>query len=196
MDIEIFKKEIRFAVSSITGRDSITASYGKSVMACFGFFDEENNYIQKASDSVIMSTLKKAPMAYCGSKTFPEPNFWKQLKRNSQRDENVNKGKTTYEYNEATDEERDAIAEHANRIALDFESKTKSYRDDERPSLYTAKVKRYKQYVTDKLVRVDDDTHVLHSQWILREQALQQSLNYHCPVEWLERREIIFVQPK
>ncbi len=76
-----------------------------------------------------------------------------------------------------------ALAEH-------FESLTKSHDDKEKPNFYTAKVKRYRQYVADQLVRVEDKTHVLHDQWIFRKQAVQQGLNFHCPEKWLEEREI------
>ena len=86
----------------------------------------------------------------------------------------------------ATDEKMVAMAEQAREIAKKFDAMTKSAKgEEEKPNLYTAKVKRYRKYVADKLVRVDCDTHVLHSQWILREQALQQCLNYHDPVKWL-----------
>lgn len=91
---------------------------------------------------------------------------------------------------DATEEHRNKIAEQARSIADHFESITKSFTDSAKPNLYTAKVKRYRQYVKDNLVRVDDDTHVLHSQWILKKQALEQSLKYHCPVSWLEERGI------
>ena len=92
--------------------------------------------------------------------------------------------------NDATAEQRQAMAEQARGIAEHFESITKSHKDGEKPNLYTAKVRRYKQYVRDKLVRVADDTHVLYSQWILKEQALQQCLEYDCPIQWLEARGI------
>jgi len=90
-----------------------------------------------------------------------------------------------------SEQQRQEMAKQAHSISEKFRSMTKSMNGEEdKPNLYTEKVKRYKQYVIDKLVRIDDDTHELYSQWIMRAQAQQMNMEYHCPVKWLQERGV------
>jgi len=194
------KNKIKFAYSSLTGKDSISGNYGRGIMGVFGHFDDKGVFAQKSNDEVVEATLKSAPMVYSGSKSIPELSFWKNLRSSKQRDYNVKNNIVANEYVKPTEGEKTEIAIQARGITEKFESMTKSFTDDEKPNLYTAKVKRYRQYVADKLVRVDQEAefvdgvhvpaHALHSQWILKAQALNMCVKYHCPVEWLTERGI------
>jgi hypothetical protein len=90
-----------------------------------------------------------------------------------------------------SDLQRLDMANQAREISNKFASMTKELKgEEEKPNIYTEKVKRYKQYVVDKIVRVDDDSHPMYNEWILREQAESQGVKFHCPVMWLQERGV------
>jgi hypothetical protein len=60
---------------------------------------------------------------------------------------------------------------------------------DENPNLYTKKFNRYKQYVKDGLVRVEDSSSKLFQTWIPRAQATMAGVAFHDPAKWVKRRE-------
>ncbi len=82
-------------------------------------------------------------------------------------------------------EDREAMAKQAREIAEHFESLS-TKEENKKPNLFTEKVARYKQYAKDGLVRIDDDSHVLYSQWVPKAQG--EGINTHCPAEWLKLR--------
>ncbi len=147
--------------------------------------------LKQYDNNTVVAVLKRGIDTYDNNyATYPSKPFWRSMISDIRRVQRMSDGTHEEKYKKPDDAEREAADAQARGIVEHFESLTKSHDDKEKPNFYTEKVKRYRQYVADQLVRVEDKTHVLHDQWIFRKQAVQQGLNFHCPEKWLEEREI------
>lgn len=186
MTMKELGERIKRAVSGITGDDTVSREYGNQIASLFC-----NGGKVVAVDSVIISTLDSAPRVYDGKTKLPNGSFWKKLKAHNQRTWNVEHGVQTYEYNAPSKEDRTGMAEQAKEIAERFANMTKGGEIEEKQNMFTKKVRRYRDYAKDGVVRVDKYDHALHSQWVMRKQAIELNLPFHDPIEWLNERGIV-----
>jgi len=82
-------------------------------------------------------------------------------------------------------EDRESVAKQAREIFEHFQSLS-TKKDDKKPNMFTEKMKRYKQYAKDGLVRIEDCNHALHNMWVPKIQA--EGIESHCPATWLKKR--------
>jgi len=189
MEMKELKDRILGALSAITGEDPsyISSENQNQVLNVFASKQANGTFKVTTPDEVIIKTLDRAPMEYYGSTKVPQPTFWKRVKQDVQSSWRAKNKEKPWDNYTKTAELSESEKEKMNTIFRDFEKKysVQKEKDKTKPFYFTKKIERYKQYIQDDLVRIDDEGSSLYNQWIKRDSALQQCLSFHDPKMWL-----------
>ena len=164
---------VRRSLQEITGEKDILSAKGASLMALL----ENCNY------ETAQKILKKGCIAYEGMKKYPSTSFWRSIKIDVLRVEEMQKPKPKPKI---ADEETERVKQIAKYNAEKFAPKKAV---GENVSLLEKKLARYRKYIQDDLVRVEERGHSLDQKWIPRKQAHSIGVEYHDPVEYMEARK-------
>jgi len=168
--------EVRKALQIITGSKDIQSSNGNKLYEIVKKFD-----IDTARE-----VLEIGANSYDNSfHKYPSASFWNGIKNEVLRKRRVWSAKAEVS-NKQPEEERSRVQQMAREAMKKFASPSKK---GEEQNLYSKKFARYKKYVEDDLVRVEDQKSDLFQKWVPRKQATMAGVYYHDPVDWVKQRE-------
>lgn len=119
---------------------------------------------------------------------YPKPYFWKQIKKEVMRKKIAFAPEKIIPKDRPSEEERFAVQKKAAELAEMFAPKKK---ESEEANLYSKKFQRYKKYIDDDLVRIEDPESVAFQNWVPRKKAVDAGLCFHDPAKWVQKRELM-----
>ena len=176
---ELLKNAVRVTLQSLTGKVGINNSSGQDLL----------NLLKNNTHIDFKEVLQRGRELYDGATLYPRLSYWGKVVQDVARSRRI-KGHSLVESDRPSDEERARVEAMAKDLADKFAFES----EGNNKNLLTEKVKRYRQYVKDDLVRVDDYRSELNSTWIFRSQAVGSELKFHCPKAWLDKRDIVCEQ--
>jgi len=168
--------EVRKALQIITGSKDIQSSNGNKLY----------EIVKKLDIDTAREVLEIGADSYDNSfHKYPSASFWNDIKNEVLRKRRVWSAKAEVS-KQQPGEERLRVQQMAREAMKKFAPPSKK---DKEQNLYSKKFARYKKYVEDDLVRVEDPADYLFQQWIPRKQAEMIDVYYHDPVDWVKQRE-------
>jgi len=117
---------------------------------------------------------------------YPTPFFWKGVKREVLRKKTAMAPDKIIPKEKQTETERENVSRMAREAMERFAPPSKKGAEQ---NLYAKKFARYKKYIDDDMVRVEDPKSDLFQKWVPRKQATMAGVYYHDPIEWVKKRE-------
>lgn len=191
MELTELRDRIVGALSAITGEDCKKQSMVPNLNEVLKVFAKGVGTAHvkiTTPDDVIIATLNDGPSVYFGPTKIPPPSFWKRIKMDKQSAWNTSHRSKPWDGYTKSSDLSQSEKEKMSRIFSNFQSQYGVKQNRSEPSIVDTKVERYKGYAEADLVRIEQYTHELHDQWIMRVQAEELGLPYHDPVKWLEKR--------